>query len=243
MLRKLLSIAALFSALFCGPLLTHVHAQSSTLSCEDANTTVEQIACLTRLHDGADAHLNSVYKTHRATLDDEGQLILRTAQRAWIEFRDTECARQADVFRGGSLVRIIAIDCQLNLTALRTNQLLESGSETIEDPEQSPIFWQSLPPLIGKFDCENFLPAQLGLVTSRDRETLEPFQSARLNIGTHQIDIPIDHGGDSLCGPDVSLHITDPASSCPGLRVDDGLCDAFFFSWNKNLGTYQYERN
>lgn len=242
MSQKFIQTLAMLSAIFWVSLLNHTQAQSRQ-PCENPMTTTEQIACLAVLHDAADTALNDAYKAHRDNLDDEGQTILRTAQRAWIIFRDTECARQADVFRGGSLARVITISCQLNLTEARTNQLLEGGIETVEAAQQTTTFWQSLPPLIGKFDCQNLLPARLGLVPSRDPETLAPFLSARLAIGDHQIDIPIDHGGNSLCGPDVRLHITDPASSCPGLRVDDGLCDAFFFSWNKNLNTYQFERN
>lgn len=242
MSQKLIQMLVLFSTFFGVAMLSQTQAQTQQ-TCGNAITTAEQMICLGLLHDTADAHLNTAYKTHRANLDGAGQKVLRDAQIAWIDFRDKECTRLADVVRGGSLAQVIRIGCLINLTDMRTNDLLESAIEAVEAPEPTPTFWQSLPPLLGKFDCENLLPARLGLVISQDPETLASYLSARLAIGDHNIDISIDHDGDSLCGPDVSLHITNPTASCPGLRIDDGLCDGFFFSWNKNLKTYQYERN
>lgn len=55
----------------------------------------------------ADAQLNGVYQQVRRSLDAEGKLKLRDAQRAWIKFRDADCEWAADEYRGGSIMPLI----------------------------------------------------------------------------------------------------------------------------------------
>jgi uncharacterized protein YecT (DUF1311 family) len=48
---------------------------------------------------------------------------LRDAQRAWIAFRDAECALQYGAWGAGSMRQIAGADCQMRLTAARTIDL------------------------------------------------------------------------------------------------------------------------
>ena len=54
---------------------------------------------------------------------------LRTAQRAWIAFRDAECGLAYAMWGSGSMRNIAGVNCQLEMTAKRTIELRNLGSE------------------------------------------------------------------------------------------------------------------
>ena len=58
---------------------------------------------------------------------DGGQRVeaLRDAQRAWIAFRDAECAMEYAAWGTGSIRSIAGADCMMSLTAERTVRLIE----------------------------------------------------------------------------------------------------------------------
>ena len=55
---------------------------------------------------------------------------LLTAQRAWMAFRDAECAQSSLLFEGGTLARVVHVGCVNQMTAERAieleNQLFEA---------------------------------------------------------------------------------------------------------------------
>ncbi|MEM9427653.1 MAG: lysozyme inhibitor LprI family protein [Pseudomonadota bacterium] len=54
---------------------------------------------------------------------------LRAAQRAWIAFRDAECGLAYAMWGSGSMRNIASSNCQLEMTAARTIELRDLGSE------------------------------------------------------------------------------------------------------------------
>ena len=91
------------------------------------DTTVGMVMCSAREHAIWDERLNTAYRAFRAALDDaysqnrrEAVLI---AQRAWIRYRDAECAQQALQFEGGTLASVISAGCYLQMTAERALEL------------------------------------------------------------------------------------------------------------------------
>jgi uncharacterized protein YecT (DUF1311 family) len=79
----------------------------------------------------ADARLNAVYRQLMDSLpadgdDDHPRRTLRAAQRAWIAFRDAECALVGEA-RGGMRMWKSALDtqCQAQLTQARAARLEE----------------------------------------------------------------------------------------------------------------------
>ena len=74
----------------------------------------------------ADAQLNVAYGKAKAALDAEGQAKLKTAQRAWIVFRDAQADLEADTAaRGGTMAPLIACTTKKQLTEDRTSELEE----------------------------------------------------------------------------------------------------------------------
>jgi len=84
----------------------------------------------------ADKELNAVYKKVMATLDDEGQALLKTSQRAWIVYRDAEAKFAADEMRDGSAAPMLYSGALASLTKERVKRLRES-LEGSSDEEQA----------------------------------------------------------------------------------------------------------
>jgi len=105
------------------------------LDCADPTTQREMTACAAQDWQAADAALNAEYKRAmaRARDYDAGALpdhagavaALKSAQRAWIGFRDGHCAAESFAWKGGSAEAMIVSACLAQLTRDRTRQLAE----------------------------------------------------------------------------------------------------------------------
>ena len=112
----------------CAPLVARA-AEGDGLSkqhaaCMDRSegVTVKMIDCITAEYQRQDARLNKAYKALMAELSPARKKQLREAQRAWIKFRDANCAFYGDP-DGGSLARVSANDCMMSSAASRANEL------------------------------------------------------------------------------------------------------------------------
>lgn len=98
-------------------------ANAQDLDCGNEETTVGIKICLGDQLDAVDGELNRVYNALRSDQDNDANELLKTAQRAWIAYRDTECARVADVVRGGTLAGVLELSCHVDFTKSRTEEL------------------------------------------------------------------------------------------------------------------------
>ncbi|WP_374302616.1 lysozyme inhibitor LprI family protein [Paracoccus sp. (in: a-proteobacteria)] len=89
------------------------------------STTLGISECLMAEHAEWDAILNEQYKQMRDRHADDRAAAdsLRAAQRAWIAWRDAECAFQYDSYGGGSMRTVASAGCQMGLTARRALEL------------------------------------------------------------------------------------------------------------------------
>lgn len=89
------------------------------------STTLGIAQCLMAEHAEWDSILNEQYKRMRDhyASDQTATDSLRAAQRAWITFRDAECAFQYDRYGGGSMRTIASAGCQMGMTARRALEL------------------------------------------------------------------------------------------------------------------------
>lgn len=71
----------------------------------------------------ADATLNAVYGQLTDRLSGRSVQKLRSAQRAWLAFRDAECALQGSAVEGGSAQPAVVSQCMATLTEERVRQL------------------------------------------------------------------------------------------------------------------------
>jgi uncharacterized protein YecT (DUF1311 family) len=114
----------LFAALVASPALAG--------NCQNATTTIEMNACAGRTYKAADRELNRTFERAVANARDSDRNVqgsdysyeeaLRTAQRAWIAFRDADC-KQPPPPLSGSIATMEELDCLTQRTLQRTKEL------------------------------------------------------------------------------------------------------------------------
>ncbi|WP_076997394.1 lysozyme inhibitor LprI family protein [Variovorax sp. KK3] len=98
-------------------------------------TTVEINQCAQQTLARRDRELNDAYQSLLKSLSPHGKedavdyagtrRLLQQAQRAWMQFRDSDCRAKYLRSAGGSVRDIAALGCQIAHTELRTRQLRE----------------------------------------------------------------------------------------------------------------------
>ena len=93
--------------------------------CNRANTQLDLDQCAQANFESADRRLNEVYHAAMDAAGDEGtRKQLRDSERAWISFRDQECARQVGPREGGgSIWPMNLANCLEEKTAGRIREL------------------------------------------------------------------------------------------------------------------------
>lgn len=89
--------------------------------CGDLTSTLEIVECVTELYDEWDARLNEIYKVALDAQQGERRTALRDVQRAWLAYRDANCA----FYRSGegSIAAIEGNTCMFALTRDRALEL------------------------------------------------------------------------------------------------------------------------
>jgi len=97
---------------------------AAAAACDDPQTQAEITICATGSAKDADAALNAAYRQVMARLANDDRERLRSAQRAWITFRDKECAFRSGPYDGGSIQGTVLASCISALTNERVSHLL-----------------------------------------------------------------------------------------------------------------------
>ncbi len=90
----------------------------SANDCSDASSQKEMTDCAKQTYVMSDARLNANYAQLKQRLADdvEAEQQLVAAQRAWIAYRDAECAFSASGVTGGSIFSFVHTQCLNRLT-------------------------------------------------------------------------------------------------------------------------------
>ncbi|MEH6642008.1 lysozyme inhibitor LprI family protein [Vreelandella glaciei] len=93
--------------------------------CNNATTQAELTECSALAYQTADEALNEAYQVLVDQLSNNTASLekLRAAQRAWIGFRDTECAFESSAVEGGSAQPMVRNGCLEGLTEARAETL------------------------------------------------------------------------------------------------------------------------
>ena len=124
---KLLNCFCAALAIAAAPLAASAHETGLSkpyAACMDKSSgvTMDMIGCITAEHQRQDARLNKAYKALIAELPPSRKTQLQAAQRAWITYRDANCAFYDDP-DGGTLARVNANACMMTATADRAHEL------------------------------------------------------------------------------------------------------------------------
>lgn len=105
-------------------LLAAENAQAAD-DCANAQDQASMDVCAGEAFKTSDKQLNDLYKQVETRLkDDAGKTkLLVPAQRAWLAFRDAECAFSSSSVTGGSVYPMIHSMCLDGLTQLRVKDL------------------------------------------------------------------------------------------------------------------------
>jgi uncharacterized protein YecT (DUF1311 family) len=116
---------------------------ASAENCASATTQLQLNQCAADQAKQSDAALNAAYATIRKRLKDDpaATKLLVTAQRAWIGFRDSECAFSSSATVGGSMNGMVNAECLDALTRKRLVELnaylhCQEGDTTCPVPPQ-----------------------------------------------------------------------------------------------------------
>jgi uncharacterized protein YecT (DUF1311 family) len=124
-MKKTVFAIAMFLALPLA-LSAAASAQNKKDPCDNPQTQIEMDECQGREYKKADAALNAAYKQLMTKLDDEGErTVFKTAQQAWIKFRDAECEAESFQNKGGTIYPMVYSGCLTTLTQERTKQIKE----------------------------------------------------------------------------------------------------------------------
>ncbi|PYE45319.1 uncharacterized protein YecT (DUF1311 family) [Rhizobium sp. PP-F2F-G20b] len=134
-MRLAYSGAALAFCLFLGAGAASA-AGPDDLDCSKAMTQSDMTACSQQDYETADVALNAAYRKTMARAQamdkdfaDLGDTMvgaveaLKTAQRAWIAYRDGQCDLAGFEARGGTMEPMLVAGCLADLTAKRTDEL------------------------------------------------------------------------------------------------------------------------
>ncbi|MDQ3746485.1 MAG: lysozyme inhibitor LprI family protein [Acidobacteriota bacterium] len=117
---------ALLSLLLLSAAGAKAQKQKQAEPCPGAQTQYEMDECAHKEFVAADAELNRVYSQLAAKLDDaEQRAQLKTAELAWIKFRDENCTFEGLFYKGGTMRPMIESFCKADVTRKRTAQLRE----------------------------------------------------------------------------------------------------------------------
>ena len=123
-LRRII-VASLAGLAFAVPL----EANGGPSECRGAYSTQDMLICLGRKLDEQDARLNRLWTKALAAESEQGRALLRKAQRAWIAFRDAQCAYERGPEPAGSGAAVDKTLCLLRMTAERADWLAEQAGE------------------------------------------------------------------------------------------------------------------
>lgn len=104
-------------------------AGAKDVNCDNANTIFEQRECLYKSLKKADKELNLNYKLLMKAIkkkEPESKRVikrLKKAQRAWIKYRDAECAFSGFPMLDGSAESLLRAGCKIRLTKKRAKEL------------------------------------------------------------------------------------------------------------------------
>ncbi|MCT7983776.1 lysozyme inhibitor LprI family protein [Laspinema sp. A4] len=147
------------------------------LNCDNPQSQSEMNACAGQRWEATDRELNRIYQALIPQLSNSRRQQLVTAQRAWITFRDSECAFYSSLAEGGSMQPMLRSGCLSNLTEIRNSELYQyrrgqippaqGQSYQSADNRLNAIYQQVMKELSGERK-EQLRTAQLDWIQYRD---------------------------------------------------------------------------
>ncbi len=98
------------------------------LDCKKAIVQAELNVCADREFQSWDSKLNALYRAVLKNADPKDQALLKTAERNWIAYRDSECDYETSDSEGGSIRPMEYSNCLTAKTRARIAELKSQGN-------------------------------------------------------------------------------------------------------------------
>jgi uncharacterized protein YecT (DUF1311 family) len=98
-------------------------AAAQAADCQKASTQTDLTACAGARAQASDAALNVIFQKLLAKISEDGRTRLRNAERAWLAYRDKQCAFDTMASEGGSIHPMVEAECRRGLTQAQTAHL------------------------------------------------------------------------------------------------------------------------
>ena len=132
-MKTLMLSLVLVIAICCGTFAQQQRQQDPCERAEQTGVTLDLVNCSSKKLAEADASLNKTYRELIAKLGDKKwELDLRTAQQAWIKYRDANCGFLSGLSGGGSSSTFEYNFCLADMTTTRTKELRETLNQIKE---------------------------------------------------------------------------------------------------------------
>jgi uncharacterized protein YecT (DUF1311 family) len=122
-----LSVAVAMAASLAASLAAAAPAPAFALDCKNASSTIELNECAQAEQQAVEARLNAVYAQTMQALAAPDAAALRqkviVAQRAWIKFREADCAAEEARWTGGSAAVQMFLGCMRQRAEQRIKEL------------------------------------------------------------------------------------------------------------------------
>jgi uncharacterized protein YecT (DUF1311 family) len=118
---KLVTTSALVLLILCATIVSQNQKEKDP--CADAQSQAEMNMCWGKEYKAADTRLNKTYQDFMSKLDESEKAQLKSAQLAWLKYRDANCDFVADQYKGGTMRPMIAAICLADVTNNRTTEL------------------------------------------------------------------------------------------------------------------------
>ncbi len=230
--------------------------------CEDALTQADMNRCMALKAEEADARLRAIASQAEARLGDDKVAVeaFKQSSEAWGKFRDAECARISDGFRGGSIRPLVHAACLQTLTDHRAQVLAqdpvdgalprETGWRALLD---QGTFWDIQGRLDLDANCDGVTDTAVAGIRAESENTddrlvfvLAISDGAGTDAEPRSWSFELPIGGSEqkgLCGPLISLRLEDGKRACPRLLIDDGRCNVVRVHINPRDQSIVWERN
>lgn len=125
-MKTALSQAVLIASIVTASVSSPSPAQAQHMNdpdgpCWETGSTVNTAQCLDTAYKRADTELNATYRQIMEALDDAEKASLRSAQLAWINYRDKACDAEAAPYRNGTARGVARLACLEAATRARTS--------------------------------------------------------------------------------------------------------------------------
>ncbi len=124
---KTLMLSFLLMIAICFGTFAQQRKQDPCERADQTGVTLDLVECSLKKLAEADADLNKTYRELISKLvDKKWELKLRTAQQAWIKYRDANCDFVSELSGGGSASTFEYNFCLADVTTARTKELRET---------------------------------------------------------------------------------------------------------------------